>query len=34
VEHVFTTETAIVLTTAFERRPIPFSDETDGASGA
>ena len=32
--HVFTTETDVVLSTAFERRPLRFGDETDSGAGA
>ncbi|HET9345831.1 MAG TPA: Lrp/AsnC family transcriptional regulator [Candidatus Limnocylindrales bacterium] len=32
--HVFTTETDIVLSSGFERRPIPLVDETAGAASA
>jgi Lrp/AsnC family leucine-responsive transcriptional regulator len=34
IRHVFTTETDVVLSTAFERRPLRFSDETEAGSGA
>ena len=32
--HVFTTETDVVFSSGFERRPLPLSTETDGARGA
>ena len=32
-EHVFTTETSVVLSSAFERRPLPLRVETDRAGG-
>ncbi|HEV8545554.1 MAG TPA: Lrp/AsnC family transcriptional regulator [Candidatus Limnocylindrales bacterium] len=32
--HVFTTETDVVFSSGFERRPLPLSTETDGAGGA
>jgi Lrp/AsnC family leucine-responsive transcriptional regulator len=34
IRHVFTTETDVVLSTAFERRPLGRADETGGATGA
>jgi Lrp/AsnC family leucine-responsive transcriptional regulator len=34
VPHVFTTETDVVLSTAFERRPVRFAVETDGPAEA
>jgi Lrp/AsnC family leucine-responsive transcriptional regulator len=34
IRHVYTTETEIVFSTAFERRPPPIAGETDGRSGA
>jgi Lrp/AsnC family leucine-responsive transcriptional regulator len=32
-EHVFTTETSVVFSSAFERRPLPMPIETDRAGG-
>jgi len=32
-QHVFTTETSVVFSSAFERRPLPPAIETDGADG-
>lgn len=32
-EHVFTTETSVVFSSAFERRPLPLPVETDRGSG-
>jgi Lrp/AsnC family leucine-responsive transcriptional regulator len=32
-EHVFTTETSVVFSSAFERRPLPMTLETDGPGG-
>jgi Lrp/AsnC family transcriptional regulator, leucine-responsive regulatory protein len=32
--HVFTTETDVVFSSGFERRPLPLATETDGAGGA
>ena len=34
IDHVFTTETDVVLSTAFERRPFRFPAETNGTSEA
>lgn len=34
IRHVYTTETEIVFSTAFERRPLPLERETDRASEA
>jgi Lrp/AsnC family leucine-responsive transcriptional regulator len=34
IRHVFTTETDVVLSTTFERRPLGRADETDGTVGA
>ena len=34
IGHVFTTETDVVLSTTFERRPLVRADETDGPVGA
>jgi Lrp/AsnC family leucine-responsive transcriptional regulator len=34
IQHVYTTETEVVFSTAFERRPLPLERETDGPSGA
>ncbi len=34
IRHVFTTETDVVLSTTFERRPLGRADETDGTIGA
>ena len=34
IRHVFTTETDVVLSTAFERRPLGRADETGAPTGA
>jgi DNA-binding Lrp family transcriptional regulator len=34
IRHVFTTETDVVLSTTFERRPLGRADETDATVGA
>ncbi|HEX7473819.1 MAG TPA: Lrp/AsnC family transcriptional regulator [Candidatus Limnocylindrales bacterium] len=34
IRHVFTTETDVVLSTSFERRPLGRADETGGPTGA
>lgn len=34
IRHVFSTETDVVLSTTFERRPLGRADETDGTVGA
>jgi Lrp/AsnC family leucine-responsive transcriptional regulator len=31
--HVFTTETSVVFSSAFEHRPLPIGSETDGGRG-